>query len=166
MHRCHVLQRCCHHWAWRDLGSRGVSGAQEKQKPRKTGGWELWPWTEGAAPARARKWPRPPETSPRIRAPHYTTQECWLGQLEIQRVQCVHCWHRASRVQGANSNQQRDFVGLMAHYLRKSAVTKTNRHLLNGGTVGEAPCCQPAGKQRASHVSGFSFQMDTGSSCG
>lgn len=62
-----------------------------------------------------------PRTSPCIRA--HTTPPRNVGwAVGNPVVQCVHCWHRASRVQGANSNQQRDFCGPMAHYFSEGRV--------------------------------------------
>lgn len=61
---------------------------------------------------------------------------------------------------GANSNQQRDFAGLVACPLREECSYITDRHLLNGDTAGRSPLL-PAmglGEQQASHIPGFSFQ--------
>lgn len=63
-----------------------------------------------AAPARARSGPGPLTQPPHMCSTlHHPGM--LVGQLEIQTVQCVHCWHRAGCVQGANSNQQRDLCG-------------------------------------------------------
>lgn len=85
-----------------------------------------------------------PRTNPHIRAPHYTTQECWLGSWKSRECSVSTAGTEQAVCRGQTVTSKGIFVGLMAHYLREECSYKTNRHLLNGGTAGEAPCCQPA----------------------
>lgn len=103
---------------------------------------------------------RAPRASPHICAPHYTTQECWLGSWKSRQCSVFTAGTEQAVCRGHTVTSKRIFVGLMAHLLRQECSYKTDRHLLNGGTPGRSHLL-PAmglGKQRASHVPGFSFQ--------